>query len=402
MSDTLSPENFHLLYGKKVNRMVYRSEDFIDYAIMNVMVVAVAMFVFGVRHPMTYIVIALCLWMVLVFGKRHGLSLRMPLWLTRPQDVIYMCAYKLRNMRAAYFAGAALIAAENVAIWLTPDLPHHTEFMRKLAFGLFYAHLGIFTAYRTAILISHLRRREHVRSFLMETSWRAMLKRQPSITIELFHAYFTGVLAHIMLVAPWYVAISYFQYSVLFLPLTIPLGIYIHSRFLKVVNLWFYRDHWTSHHSELEFVYLHGQHHDAIPSGLIGVSENGVLEGVLRHTIGSPGIFYNPVVDFLVHGIDLKIGIDGHQYIPGVYPRISKGIQMINQHSLHHFGMIKPYGPAVKFDQPGVPEDVLAWSRRLTEDQRNSVQLDEKLNGYEWNNPRHQKYLELYEKYLNR
>lgn len=92
MSDTLSPGKFHLLYGNKVNRTVYRSEDFIGYTIMNVMVVAVAMFIFGVRHPMTYVVIALCVWMVLVFGKRHGLSLRMPLWLTRPQDVIYIPA----------------------------------------------------------------------------------------------------------------------------------------------------------------------------------------------------------------------------------------------------------------------------------------------------------------------
>ena len=40
--------------------------------------------------------------------------------------------------------------------------------------------------------------------------------------------------------------------------------------------------------SEVEFVYLHGTHHDAIPCALIGVGENGHLEGVFRQIIGFP------------------------------------------------------------------------------------------------------------------
>jgi len=394
-----TPEKYHKLYGKKVSRLVYRSDDFLDYTIMSLLVVAIAAFVFGLLHPLTCLVAGLCAWMVGAFILRHGLSLRVPTLVRRPQDVLYMFLYKLQNMRLAYFVAAALIAAENVAIWLTPDWPHHTDLMRKIALGLFYGHLALLTLYRTVILIAHLRAGAHVKAFLMETPWKLALRRQPSIAIELVHAYFTGLLTHVMLIAPWYFAITHFQYSVLFVPLTVPLGIYIHSRFLRVVNQWFYRDHWLAHHSEFEFLYLHGPHHDAIPSGVIGVSGNGVLEGVLRHTMGGPGLFYNPLVDFLVHTFDVKIDIDGHQYIPGVYPHVPKSIQLINQHSSHHFGMLEPYGLALKLDQPDVPEELLKRARMFSDEQQNSVRLDEQLNGFEWDNPRYRHYLALYDKY---
>ena len=399
MVKTPTPEKYHHLYGKSVSRLVYRGDDFLDYVIMNAMVVGIAAFVFGATHPMTYLTLVLCVWMIGAFVRRHGASFRVPTLLKRPQEVLYMFVYKLQNMRAAYFIAAALIAIENIAIWMTPNLPHHTQLMREIGLGLFYGHLALLTIYRTVILVAHLRAGQHVRDFLMETSWKAALKRQPSINLELLHAYFTGLLTHIMLLAPWYFAITHFQYSVLLLPLTIPLGIFIHSRFLKVVNQWFYRDHWLAHHSEFEFIYLHGPHHDAIPSGLIGVSGNGVLEGVLRHTMGGPGIFYNPVVDFLIHSFDVKVDIDGHQFIPGVYPHVPKTIQLINQHSSHHFGKLEPYGLGLKIDQPGVPEDLKKRAKLFTEEQRNSAQLDEQLNGFQWDNPRYREYLDLYDKY---
>jgi hypothetical protein len=400
MSKTPTPEKYHKLYGKRVSRLVYRGDDFLDYVIMSAMVMGTAVFVFGVGHPLTYVVLALCVWMVAAFTRRHGVSLRIPTLLSRPQDVLYMFVYKLQNMRLAYFVAAAMIAIENIAIWMTPNLPHHTQLMRQVGLGLFYGHLALLTVYRTVILVAHLRATDHVRAFLMETSWKAALARQPNIVIELFHAYFTGLLTHILLIAPWYFAITHFQYSVIFLPVTIPLGIFIHARFLKVVNQWFYRDHWVAHHSEFEFLYLHGPHHDAIPSGLIGVSGNGVLEGVLRHTMGGPAVFYNPVVDFLIHSVDVKVDIDGHQYIPGIYPHVPKSIQLINQHSSHHFGKLEPYGLGLKLDQPGLPEDLIKRAKMLTEEQRNSAHLDEQLNGFQWDNPRYRHYLELYDKYL--
>jgi hypothetical protein len=400
MNTPANPARFHRMYGAKTSRLVYRSDDFLDYLLMTVLVWLVAALAFGPRHPLSWITLGLCAWMVWAFTVRHGWELTMPKIVKRPQDMVYMIVYKVQNMRLAWIVAAVALLVENYVIWRTPGLPHHTALMRTIAFGLFYTHLAVLTIYRTAILVAHLREQEHVRAFLMETSWKAALSRQPNIVIEIVHAYCTGLLTHILLLAPWYLAITYFNFSLVLLPLTVPLGFYIHSRFLKVVNLWFYRDHWLAHHSELEFLYLHGTHHDAIPSGLIGVSGNGYLEGVLRHTMGGPGIFYNPVTTFLIHCFDVKVDIDGHQFIPGVYPHVPTSVQLINQHSTHHFGKLEPYSLGLKLDQPGVPEELLRRAKVFTKEQQNSAELDEQLTGFKWDNPRYRQYIELYEKYL--
>ena len=400
MNTQANPARFHRMYGAKTSRLVYRNDDFLDYLLMTVLVWLVAALAYGPRHPLSWITLGLCAWMVWAFTVRHGWELSMPKIAKRPQDMVYMIVYKLQNMRLAWIVAAAALLVENYVIWRTPGLPHHTALMRTIAYGLFYTHLAVLTIYRTAILVAHLREKDHVRAFLMETSWKAALSRQPNIVIEIVHAYCTGLLTHILLLAPWYLAITYFNFSLVLLPLTVPLGFYIHSRFLKVVNLWFYRDHWLAHHSELEFLYLHGTHHDAIPSGLIGVSGNGYLEGVLRHTMGGPGIFYNPMTTFLIHCFDVKVDIDGHQFIPGVYPHVPTSVQLINQHSTHHFGKLEPYSLGLKLDQPGVPEELLRRAKVFTKEQQNSAELDERLTGFKWDNPRYRQYIELYEKYL--
>src|SRR6266705_4606190 len=384
---TANPANFHKLYGAKPSRLVYRGDDFLDYLLMLVLTCAVAALIYGPIHPISIFTLGLCGWMLFAFPKRHGVELRAPTIVKRPQDVLYMLIYKLQNIKTTYVIAAAVLLLEQFLIYLTPGLPHHTELMRNIALVLFYAHFVILTAYRTAILVAHLRLKDHVREFLLQTSWRATFNKQPSISLEIWHAYFTGLLTHVLLITPWYFAITHFTYSIIFLPITIVAGFFIHSRFNKVVNEWFYRDHWLGHHSEFEFLYLHGPHHDAIPSGLIGVSGNGYLEGVMRHTMGGPGIFYNPVVTFLIYTFDVKVDIDGHQFIPGVYPNVPKAIQLINQHSMHHFGKLEPYSLGLKLDQPGVPEDLRKRAKLFTKEQQNAVQLDEQLTGFRWDTP---------------
>lgn len=400
MNTEAKSAKFHKLYGVKSTRLVYRDDDFVDYVLMIAACALVAAVAYGMPHPMSILALGLCAWMVGVFPRRHGVRWRLPAIVRRPQEVVYMFLYKLQNMRLAYLAAAAVLLFENYLISLTPQLPHHTDWMRTIGFGLFYAHFIILTIYRTVVLVAHLRKQAHVREFLVQTSWKATLNRQPNITIEIVHAYFTGLLTHLLLIAPWYLAITWFDFSLLFLPVTFVIGFFIHSRFLRVVNEWFYRDHWVAHNSELEFLYMHGTHHDAIPSGLIGVSGNGYLEGVMRHALGGPGIFYNPAVTFLIHCFDVKVDIDGHQFIPGIYPHVPKSVQMINQHSTHHFGKLEPYGLGLKMDQPGVPEDLRRKAKIFTEEQQNSIRLDEELTGFQWDNPRYRQYLALYEKYL--
>src|SRR5262249_9318867 len=154
--------------------------------------------------------------------------------------------------------------------------------------------------------------------------------------LEIMHAYVTGLLAHIILIAPWYLVITQASFSMIFLPVVCLINVVVHVKWIKVINAWFYRDHWLGHNSELEFLFLHGMHHDAIPSALIAVGENGFLEGFMRYTIGAPDPFYNPVVSFLVYMYEVANDMYTHQYIPGVFPRLPRKFIEIAQHSTHH------------------------------------------------------------------
>jgi hypothetical protein len=209
------------------------------------------------------------------------------------------------------------------------------------------------------------------------------------------------MLTHIILLAPWYIVITHCSYSVITLPVVCALNIAIHLQYMRSYSAWFYRDHWLNHNSECEFLYLHGTHHDAIPSGLIGVSGNGLLEGFLRHTLGNPTAFYAPIVAFALYTLDVVMDINNHQYIPGIFPRLSRRFHEVTQHSTHHFGRLEPYGIGLKLTRPAgagaggkrggfqfPPEEIL-----------NSIVLDEQLTGFEWDNSRHRRFLELFDKY---
>jgi hypothetical protein len=397
--NTPDPADFHSIYGPKSPRLAYHRGDFLDYALMIALCWVVVCHSYGLTQPLSFIALALCAWMIVAFVMRHGCRLRMPMIVKRPQHVLYMLVYKLRNLKVPYFAAAGLLLVENYLIYLTPALPHHTELMRKLALGLFYAHVVSMTGYRTASLVSHLLRKSHVREFLLQTTWKSALVRQPSVVLEILHAYFTGLLAHLLLLAPWYIVITHVNYSLVFLPVTVAANLLINVKFMQVMNEWFYRDHWLGHNSELDFLYLHGAHHDAIPSGLIGVSGNGYLEGFMRYALGGPGALYNPLVIFIVYSLDVKMDIEGHQFIPGVYPRVATNIREINQHSTHHYGRLEPYSLGWDLARPGVSEEIRRKANFMPEEVRTSVRLDEQLTGFKWDNPMHQRFLALYAKY---
>src|SRR5215470_13083261 len=337
------PAVFHKLYGIKKTRIAYHGRDFLDYILMIALSALAVSLSYGVGHVMSIAGLALCAFTLAAFVVRHGVEFRVPLILKRPQDVLYMFAYKLRNLKPMYFMAVGLLLLENVLIAATPNLPHHVELMRTVAFCLFYAHFIFITAYRTAILVDHLAKKELVREVLMQTPWKRVVNEKTNITLEIAHAYCTGLLTHIILIAPWYLVISYSSYSVIFLPPACLIGAIVHWRWIKALNAWFYRDHWLGHNSELEFIYLHGTHHDAIPSGMIAVSGNGFLEGITRYMLGSPTAFYNPVISFLIHTVEVKGDIDRHQYIPGLFPRLSRRFMEIFQHSTHHYGLLAPY-----------------------------------------------------------
>ncbi|MFT4924756.1 MAG: hypothetical protein ACI8WB_000840 [Phenylobacterium sp.] len=393
------PKRFHKLYGKKSTLMDYRDKDYADYIIMSIMTAIVAYLSFGASNVITYLAAFLCLAMVVVFPIRHGVKWTIPVLFKKPHALVLKLVYQVQNIMPVYLIAIAVLLAENAFVYYFPDLPHHTELMRDIAFALFYLHFGGITLYRSYILYVHLQRKELVTEVLMQTVWKRHLSKQANITLEIWHAYFTGVLAHIMLITPWFLVISFTNYSLVFMPLALVLNFFIGKEFLRVFNEWVYRDHWLGHHCDVDFLYFHGPHHDAIPSGLIGVSGNGFLEGFMRHSIGVPLTFFNPLMAVIGYSAEVQGDIEGHQFIPGIYPKSNLEFQKMNQHSMHHFGLIFPLSIALKTDQPDFDISFNPQVKYLPDSMQNSVRIDEQLNNFKWDNARYKHYLSLVVKY---
>src|SRR5262249_39212825 len=73
------PAFFHQIYGEKSSRLVYRGDDFLDYALMTVLAWCVAAAVYGPWHPLSLLAMALCTWMIGAFVLRHRATLAVPL-----------------------------------------------------------------------------------------------------------------------------------------------------------------------------------------------------------------------------------------------------------------------------------------------------------------------------------
>jgi hypothetical protein len=397
VTDTRSAK-FHRLFGTQSPRMSYHRSDFLDYLLMILGCAAVVGFVYGRASWLAMAGYILCVLMIIVFPLRHGISARIPMILRRPQDVLYMLIYKLQNVRPMYLVAAVVLLLDQYVIAQTPNLPHRSELLRSIAIDLFYAHLMIITIYRTIILAAHLRHKDVVRAVLMDTPWKSVLARQPNITLQILHAYFTGLLTHLILLAPWYLVLTHCRYSIVTLPVVLIINFIVFRQYMRTYNRWFYRDHWLGHNAELEFLYLHGTHHDAIPCGLIGVSGNGFLEGFLRHTLGNPMALYGPIAAFLLYTVEVVIDINSHQYIPGVFPKMPRKFHEHAQHSTHHYGHLEPYGVGLRVDRPGGllgKKGTLLYPKEM----RTSYLLDVELSDFKWDNPRYRRFLELFDKY---
>jgi hypothetical protein len=397
MSDSNRPK-FHKLFGAQSPRMSYHRSDFSDYLLMILGCGVVLGWVYGGTSWLAMAGYVLCAAMIILFPLRHGAAMRIPLILRRPQDVLYMLIYKLQNLRPMHLLAALVLLLDQALIAQTPGWPHASEMLRSIAIDLFYAHIIIITIYRTIILAAHLRQRELVRAVLMDTTWKNVLVKQPNIALQIWHAYFTGLLTHLILVAPWYWVMTHCRYSIITLPIILVINFMVFRQYMRTYNGWFYRDHWLGHNSELEFLYLHGSHHDAIPCGLIGVSGNGFLEGAFRHMLGNPMALYGPVAAFLLYTIEVVIDINSHQYIPGVFPKMPRKFHEHAQHSTHHYGRLEPYGVGLRVDRPG---GLLGKKGSLLypKEMRTSYLLDVELSDFEWENVRYRRFLELFDKY---
>lgn len=395
---TAKVERFHKLYGTPKRRTNYQKHDLVDYWLMLIVCQAAVMLGFGWNHPMSWACAVLCVFMGAAFPANHGFSFKLPLVLRAPQDVLYLLIHKVQNIKAPYFYAIALLALENVVIYYTPTWPHHVDWMRTLAIGLFWFHFAIITVYRTAIFVAHYRKRAHVQEVLLQSSWKGRVETPGRTFFALVHAYFTGLLTHIVYLVPWYLIITHVNYSLVLTPVAIVGALLIQKVNVKTLNDWFYRDHWLSHNSEVDFVYLHGVHHDAIPSGMIAVAGNGPLEGLMRSGLAFPIPFFNPLPATLFYTFDVKSDIDMHQYIPGVFPRLPREFLGVIQHSLHHFGRLEPYGFAINLDLP-VSDEIKKMTKILPDELKYSIRLDQELNGHQWDNAKFRWYMDLVERY---
>jgi len=391
-------ERFHKLYGTQKRRTNYQEKDFLDYLLMLVVSEAVVAAGFGLLHPMTLVGAVVCLFMAVTFPINHGVGFKVPVVLRAPQDLLYLIIHKIQNIKAPYFIAIALLLAENVVIHYTPTWPHHVDWMRKLAIGLFWFHFAAITLYRIAIFVAHMRMRAHIREVLLQSAWKGRVETPGRTTLAIYHGFFTGLLTHIVYLVPWYLIITHVNYSLVLAPATIVLAFVIQKINVKTLNDWFYRDHWLSHNSEIDFLYLHGVHHDAIPSGMIAVAGNGPLEGLFRSALAFPIPFYNPLPATLFYTFDVKSDMDMHQYIPGVFPKLDKEFLGVIQHSLHHFGRLEPYGFAINLDLP-ISDKLAKRLSILPDELKYSIRLDQELNGHVWDNAKFRWYMDLVERY---
>ena len=396
-----NPAIFHKLYGEKKPKVTYYARDFIDYVLMILLCALVVSLSYGTGHAISMIGLGLCAVMLAAFVIRHGIKLRVPVILRRPQEIFYMVVYKLQNLKLIYFIAIGVLLLENILIAATPNLPHHLEFTRKVALYLFYIHFIFITGFRTVILADHLVKKDLVREVLMQTPWRRVIRENTNMAFEILHAYCTGILTHIISIAPWYLIITHCKFSVIFMPAVCLINIIIQAKWYKAFNAWFYRDHWLGHNSEFEFLFLHGPHHDAIPSGMIAVAENGFLEGFMRFMIGAPVPFYNPAISFLVYTLDIKTDIELHQYIPGVFPKLSRTQIESAQHATHHYGPLEPYSLGTKMNC-SKSEDFKEKFNWIPDELNNSIRLDEELTGFKWDNATYRNTLRLWDKYQHR
>src|SRR5262245_11515759 len=97
------PAVFHKLYGIKKTRIAYQGRDFLDYLLMVLLSAIVIGFSYGFGQVMSVVGLALCAFTLVTFIVRHGVEFRVPVILKRPQDALYMLAYKLRNLKPMYF-----------------------------------------------------------------------------------------------------------------------------------------------------------------------------------------------------------------------------------------------------------------------------------------------------------
>src|SRR5262245_1411328 len=98
--------------------------------------------------------------------------------------------------------------------------------------------------------------------------------------------------------------------------------------------------------------------------------------------------------------IEIPLDMRVNQAIHGVFPKLHKSTLERFQHSTHHYGPLEPYSNASRFDRAGASADSKkSFESWIPDEVRNSIQLDEELTGFKWDNPTYRRTLTLWDRY---
>lgn len=208
------------------------------------------------------------------------------------------------------------------------------------------------TLFRVVVAIAHLLQASLVREVLEGSPQKRMIAVL-SIRHHIVHAFVSGIVAHLSLVAPCVLFYMWTEPSILreallvagflvWTAIAMPLRkrkILPRSGF--VYNRMFYENHKVAHQSRFFFTVFHGQHHDAIPSAVI--SGTGFLENSDRAIT-----WLDPLGSIIVVQVEwawsVAFDMVVHQYIPGVFPFVKPTFLGSAHHVAHHFGSALPLG----------------------------------------------------------
>ncbi|HXH38618.1 MAG TPA: hypothetical protein VNN08_08315 [Thermoanaerobaculia bacterium] len=338
--------------------MQYRAEDFPLYLLGLVLAGTLIAPALPSRSEQLLLVAAL-LYMVAFFLIKHGAKFEVRFF----HDVLEgLTRYPVMLVRNWWMARHAIIPITGVFLlaltgerFLRPALAGTKWLNRFPWWWVVWTAFLLITLFRVTILIAHLLRASVVREVLEDSAQKKMIEVLP-MHQHILHAFITGMLAHLSVVAP----------CVLFYMLTKPSnlrevllvagyvvwsGVARPLKKRKIIesppkigfNL-VYQNHTIAHRSRFFFTVFHGHHHDAIPSALIGsAGGTGFFENVDRGLTWLD--FLNSVVVMqILWGYSILFDMVVHQYIPGVFPFAKVTVLGTAHHVTHHFGSALPLG----------------------------------------------------------
>jgi hypothetical protein len=343
----------------------YRAEDFPLYLFSLVAAGALILPAIG-NVAGRVLVVASLLYMAAIFIARHGVRFNVEALRVLAEGVAGYPARVARNwwsVRQRVLQAVLLFALALTAERLLRSSLQGTFWVRPFPWQwvVWVPFLAI-TVFRVMTTVAHLLRAKHVRDFLLDSPVKSVVDGAP-IQLHIVHAFCTGLLSHLCLVAP--LVLFYMYTDPTWLRETLLLAGYAAwcvfswktGTYTPVEQggdgVWFLRggygrlfseNHALDHRDRFYFTVFHGHHHDTIPAAMIGAaSGTGLLENADRDITW---------LEFLDSAILVQLSwtalcvsdMFAHQYVPGVFPFSKFNLTSRNHHVAHHFGSLYPLG----------------------------------------------------------